>query len=49
MKYRTSANVAKQNLNEFEIEDIQARYRRGEYQIKIESIAPKGGPTRGET
>ena len=28
---RTKANVAKTDLNDFEIEDLQARYKKGEY------------------
>ena len=48
-KARTKANVAKTDLNDFEIEDLQARYKKGEYQLSISSITPRGGPITGGT
>lgn len=49
-KYRTQANIkGKAQLSDYEIEDLKARYKRGEYQLTIESIQPHGGPTSGQT
>jgi len=48
-KARTRANVNKQVMNEFEIDDLKARYKRGEYALEIQSIAPKAGPITGRT
>jgi hypothetical protein len=36
-------------MTEYEIADLQARYKRGEYQLTIQSIQPNGGPISGGT
>lgn len=48
-KAKTSANVNKDALNDFEMQDIMKRYQNGEYRLTIESITPRGGPTSGGT
>lgn len=48
-KARTRANVIKQNFTDTEMEDLQARYKKGDYRSLINSISPRGGPTTGKT
>ena len=47
--HRTETNVHKDNLNDFEVADLQERYAKGTYRLIIESITPRGGPTYGTT
>ena len=43
------ANVNKQSMTSFELEDVKARYEKGTYKLIIDSITPRGGPTYGAT
>ena len=42
-------NVPKDNLNDWEIEDLKTRYEKGTYRLTLNSITPRGGPLYGTT
>lgn len=44
-----NTNVPKAQLTEWELADIKERYIKGEYQLELDSIYPRGGPTYGTT
>jgi hypothetical protein len=46
---RTVFNVTRENLTDFELDDLMERYRRGEYRLDMLSLNPRAGPLSGGT
>jgi hypothetical protein len=46
---KPASNVPKDDLSDWEVEDLKERYANGEVTLNIDSITPRGGPSSGQT